>query len=82
MNKYKIINDDELENFKIICSDEGYDPAEFESNEHSIQIPDAFGSILGKVTITRKCKSKTYKIGNESNWHADFEKDLKNNFFD
>lgn len=70
-----------MENFKNICSDEGYDPDEFEFNEHSIQIPDTFGSIHGKVTISRKGKSKTYETGNDSSWHADFEKDLKNNLF-
>ncbi len=82
MSNYKIINDEELENFRNICSDEGYQPNEFNFHEHSIQIPDSHGSINGKVTILRKGKSKTYKTGDGSRWYADFENDLRNKFFD
>ena len=81
MSNYQTINNDELKNFRNICSDEGYNPNEFNFNEHSVQLPNEVGSVYGEVTISRKGKSKTYKTGIGSSWHADFENDLRNNFF-
>lgn len=81
MNNYQTINDEELENFRNICSDGGYNPDEFNFNEHGVQLTDRIGSINGEVKISRKGKSQTYKTGNGSSWHADFENDLRNKFF-
>ncbi len=81
MNNYQTIYDEELENFRNICSDRGYNSEEFNLNEHDVITPNTIGSIYGKVTISRKGKSKTYETGDSTCWHADFENDLRNNFF-
>ncbi|BCZ95805.1 TPA: hypothetical protein JBA38_06690 [Legionella pneumophila] len=81
MNNYQTIVDEELENFRNICSDQGYNSEEFKLNEHDVVTPNTTGPIYGKVTISRKGKSKTYDTGDGSCWHADFENDLRKNFF-
>ena len=81
MSNYQTINDDELEDFKNICSDRGYNSDQFNFNEHSVSTPNTTGPINGKVTISRNGKSKTYETGDGSCWHANFENDLRNNFF-
>lgn len=81
MAYYQTIFDEELENFRNICSNRGYNSAEFNLNEHDVVTPNSIGASYGKITISRKGKSKTYETGDGSCWHADFEKDLRNNFF-
>lgn len=81
MDNYKTINEDELADFRNICSDSGYSADEFKFNEHSVTLPDKVGPLYGKVTISRNGKSKTYKTGNGSSWPADFDEDLRNKFF-
>ncbi|MFC3909722.1 hypothetical protein ACFORL_11640 [Legionella dresdenensis] len=82
MTKYQTVYEDELDTFIKICHEEGYDPNEFNFNEHNVQNPSSIGSVYGKVTISRNGKSKTYNTGNGSSWNADFENDLKNKSFD
>jgi hypothetical protein len=83
MNTYQTINDDELKDFRNICSDQGYNPDKFNFNEHSVTKPNTTVPVYsyGKVTISRKGRSKTYETGHGSSWHADFDHDLRNNFF-
>jgi hypothetical protein len=80
-----MIHESERKDFKDIVEDNKYTLNDFEL----IEVADKFPSdghiypITGKVTIKNKKsgKEKTYATGHGSVWLDDFDKDLKNKYF-
>jgi len=74
----------DLEDFKNICEEYGYNFNEFslkESNIKERKIENAT-ALLGEVTITRRTISKTYTTGFEQNWVGKFAEDLEEGHFE
>jgi len=85
-NNFRTIDDTELEDFGIECRAKGFDPEEFNLEEHDyVETPES-GIIFSpnaKLTITQKKTniSRTYSTGNATHWVADFSEDLRKGIF-
>lgn len=73
----------DLEDFKNICEEYGYDSNEFSLKESNIKETQTESGkvLLGDITITRRTLAKTYTTGYEQNWVGEFAEDLEEGHF-
>lgn len=82
---YQTIDSSELEDARNSCASTNKNFEEFTLKEHDVSdIPADNGLFhsIGKVTIIKDNKEKTYSTGYGSKWPADFDADLKAGYFD
>jgi len=73
----------DLEDFKNICEEYGYDFNKFALQESNIKERKTENgmALLGEVTITRDKIAKTYTTGYEQNWVGQFAEDIEKGHF-
>lgn len=84
-NKFKTIDQTELQDFINECEARGVDPDEFRLIEHDVietEITAMTFILSGKVTVTRGEVSRVYSTGDSADWLAGFAGDLRRGVFD
>ena len=78
-----LLTHSDLEDFKNICEEYGYNFNEFSLKESGIKERKTENgmALLGEVTVTRHTVSKTYTTGFEHNWVGQFAEDLEQGHF-
>lgn len=85
VQKLKLIDERELEDFEKELAKSGLDKCDFcLLEEDATQLtPNTIYASTGNVILIHKksAKIKKYTAGNNSHWVVDFQRDLKSNFF-
>lgn len=83
--KYRTICESELEDYKTDLEKYGYKESDFTLEEKDVINHESSLGLHQNGTVTVRCekskKENSYHTGHKTHWTADFENDLRQNFF-